>query len=185
MSESTLLQTLEGTLERLTFQNDENGYTVARLVPKGKTYEVTVVGTLSGVNVGELLHLEGVWSSHPQYGRQFEVRSYSVHYPATVEGLADVFGATVESLEVANSAALGAAMRAAHACGGYHWDDLSTAFCRCDAGRALRPQPVNAAVYRDLLGLEYLTLFPHLIGDPYKKADEQMARFAEEVLPLL
>jgi alkanesulfonate monooxygenase SsuD/methylene tetrahydromethanopterin reductase-like flavin-dependent oxidoreductase (luciferase family) len=41
------------------------------------------------------------------------------------------------------------------------------------------------AFYRDLLGLEYLTLFPHLIGDPYKKADEQMARFAEEVLPLL
>ena len=41
------------------------------------------------------------------------------------------------------------------------------------------------AFYRDLLGLEYLTLFPHLLGDPYKKADEQMARFAEEVLPLL
>ena len=38
---------------------------------------------------------------------------------------------------------------------------------------------------RDLLGLEYLTIFPHLVGDPYKKADEQMARFAEEVLPLL
>jgi hypothetical protein len=39
--------------------------------------------------------------------------------------------------------------------------------------------------YRDLLGLENLTIFPHLIGDPYKKADEQMARFAEEVVPLL
>jgi hypothetical protein len=39
--------------------------------------------------------------------------------------------------------------------------------------------------YRDLLGLEYLTLFPHLLGDPYKKADEQMARFVDEVLPLL
>jgi alkanesulfonate monooxygenase SsuD/methylene tetrahydromethanopterin reductase-like flavin-dependent oxidoreductase (luciferase family) len=39
--------------------------------------------------------------------------------------------------------------------------------------------------YRDLLGLTNLTVFPHLIGDPYKKADEQMARFAEEVVPLL
>ncbi len=38
---------------------------------------------------------------------------------------------------------------------------------------------------KDLLGFEYLTLFPHLLGDPYKKADEQMARFAEEVMPLL
>jgi alkanesulfonate monooxygenase SsuD/methylene tetrahydromethanopterin reductase-like flavin-dependent oxidoreductase (luciferase family) len=39
--------------------------------------------------------------------------------------------------------------------------------------------------YRDLLGLEYLTIFPHLIGDPYKKADEQMARFMTEVVPLV
>jgi len=91
-AEAGQLQFLEGTLERLTFQNDENGYTVARVIPKGKTYEVTVVGTLSGVNVGELLHLEGIWTSHPQYGRQFEVRSYSVQYPATVEGLRKYLG---------------------------------------------------------------------------------------------
>ena len=43
----------------------------------------------------------------------------------------------------------------------------------------------GVAFYRDLLGLEHLTIFPHLLGDPYKKADEQMARFVEEVLPLL
>src|SRR5512138_2604534 len=91
-AETKPLQYLEGTLERLTFQNDENGYTVARVIPKGKTYEVTVVGTLTGVNVGELLHLEGTWTSHPQYGRQFEVQSYSVHYPATVEGLRKYLG---------------------------------------------------------------------------------------------
>ncbi len=39
--------------------------------------------------------------------------------------------------------------------------------------------------YRDLLGVEHLTIFPHLLGDPYKKADEQLARFIEEVVPLL
>ena len=39
--------------------------------------------------------------------------------------------------------------------------------------------------YRDLLGLEYLTLFPHLLGDPYSKAVEQMQRFMEEVVPLV
>ena len=41
------------------------------------------------------------------------------------------------------------------------------------------------AFYRDLLGLRHLTIFPHLLGDPYKKADEQMARFIEEVVPLV
>jgi alkanesulfonate monooxygenase SsuD/methylene tetrahydromethanopterin reductase-like flavin-dependent oxidoreductase (luciferase family) len=39
--------------------------------------------------------------------------------------------------------------------------------------------------YKDLLGLEYLTIFPHMLGDSYKKADEQMARFMEEVLPMV
>ena len=43
----------------------------------------------------------------------------------------------------------------------------------------------GVAFYRDLLGLEHLTIFPHLLGDPYKKADEQMARFIEEVVPLV
>ena len=40
-------------------------------------------------------------------------------------------------------------------------------------------------MYRDLLGIERLTLFPHLIGDPYQKASEQMARFMSDVVPLL
>ena len=39
--------------------------------------------------------------------------------------------------------------------------------------------------YRDLLGVERITIFPHFLGDPYKKADEQMQRFMEEVAPLV
>ena len=39
--------------------------------------------------------------------------------------------------------------------------------------------------YRDLLGVEHLTIFPHFLGDSYKKADEQLARFIEEVVPLV
>lgn len=39
--------------------------------------------------------------------------------------------------------------------------------------------------YRDLLGVEHLTIFPHFLGDSYKKADEQLARFKEEVVPLV
>lgn len=39
--------------------------------------------------------------------------------------------------------------------------------------------------YRDLLGVEHLVIFPHLIGDPYAKANEQMERFVKEVVPLV
>jgi exodeoxyribonuclease V alpha subunit len=85
-------QQLEGTLERITFQNEENGYTVARLVPKGKDYEVTLVGTLSGATPGSSLRLQGMWTNHPQYGRQFEVIDFSVLLPATVEGIRKYLG---------------------------------------------------------------------------------------------
>jgi exodeoxyribonuclease V alpha subunit len=86
------LQELEGTLERITFQNEENGYTIARLIAPGQPREITVVGTLTGVNVGEGLRLQGFWTNHPQYGRQFEVHTFSVHYPATVEGIRKYLG---------------------------------------------------------------------------------------------
>ncbi len=86
------LHELECTLERLTYQNEENGYTVAKVVPRDKAYEVTVVGNLAGVNVGESLRLMGVWTQHPQYGRQFEVRTYTVQYPATIDGIRKYLG---------------------------------------------------------------------------------------------
>lgn len=92
MQTEAQLQVLVGTLERMTFQNEENGYTIAKLVPKGKSYEVTVVGSLAGVNVGELLRLQGLWITHAKYGRQFEVRSFAVKLPATLEGIRKYLG---------------------------------------------------------------------------------------------
>ena len=49
------------------------------------------------------------------------------------------------------------------------------------------PEQVAEGVqfYKDLLGLEHLTIFPHLLGDPYEKANEQMTRFIQEVIPLV
>ena len=49
------------------------------------------------------------------------------------------------------------------------------------------PEQVAEGVqfYKDLIGLDYMTIFPHMLGDSYKKADEQMARFMHEVMPLV
>ncbi len=49
------------------------------------------------------------------------------------------------------------------------------------------PEEVAEGVqfYRELLGVEYLTIYPHLVGDPYSKAVEQMQRFMGEVVPLV
>ena len=43
----------------------------------------------------------------------------------------------------------------------------------------------HVSYLKDLLGVEYLTLFPHLIGDPYSKAVEQMDRFVNDVMPMV
>lgn len=92
MSDFAQLQTIEGTVERITFYNEENGYTVARFQPKRKNYLITIVGNLLSVNVGESLRLEGQWTTHSQYGRQFEVESYTVKMPATIEGIRKYLG---------------------------------------------------------------------------------------------
>jgi exodeoxyribonuclease V alpha subunit len=85
-------ENLKGVVERLTFQNEENGYTVARLKPTGKSQEITITGSLPGVTPGELLSLRGRWVSHPKFGRQFEVNSYSVQLPGTITGIRKYLG---------------------------------------------------------------------------------------------
>ena len=91
-SPSISTDTLRGTIERITFYNEENGYTVARFLPEGKQNVVTVVGNLMGASVGESLRLEGVWLNHPQHGRQFEIKRFSLQLPATIEGLKKYLG---------------------------------------------------------------------------------------------
>jgi hypothetical protein len=84
---------LDGVLERVTFANPETGYTIARIAPeRGGAELVTAVGPLLGAQVGEFLRLRGRWSSHPKYGRQFEVHSYATVLPATAAGIQKYLG---------------------------------------------------------------------------------------------
>jgi len=84
---------LDGVLERVTFANPETGYTIARVGPAhGGSELVTVVGALLGAQVGESLRLRGRWTSHPKYGRQFEVHSYTTVLPATTQGIQRYLG---------------------------------------------------------------------------------------------
>ncbi|MGP4113557.1 SF1B family DNA helicase RecD2 [Streptomyces sp. 4N509B] len=83
---------VEGVLERITYANEENGYTVAR-VDTGRGGDLlTVVGSLLGAQVGESLRMTGRWGSHPQYGRQFTVENYTTVLPATVQGIRRYLG---------------------------------------------------------------------------------------------
>jgi exodeoxyribonuclease V alpha subunit len=86
---------LEAVLERITFANEETGYTVARVDVgrgSGNGELVTVVGALLGAQPGESLRMRGRWGSHPQFGRQFHVEDYTTVLPATVQGIRRYLG---------------------------------------------------------------------------------------------
>jgi exodeoxyribonuclease V alpha subunit len=83
---------LEATLERVTFANEDTGYTVARVDPGRGGELVTVLGTLLGAQPGELLRMRGRWGSHPRFGRQFQVEDYGTVLPATVQGIRRYLG---------------------------------------------------------------------------------------------
>jgi exodeoxyribonuclease V alpha subunit len=79
-------------LERITFANEETGFTIARVdVGRGGDL-VTVVGALLGAQPGEALRMRGRWGSHPQFGRQFHVDDYTTVLPATVQGIRRYLG---------------------------------------------------------------------------------------------
>jgi exodeoxyribonuclease V alpha subunit len=83
---------LQGLVERITYYNAENGYTVLRLSARGYADLVTVVGNLPEITPGESLRLQGQWSTHPQHGKQFRAEKCEQILPATVEGIKKYLG---------------------------------------------------------------------------------------------
>ncbi|HXF63001.1 MAG TPA: AAA family ATPase [Caldilineaceae bacterium] len=97
------METLRGVVERLTYYNEETGYTVARLSPESRAHlpepgrpfanrEVTIVGNMAGINVGESVELTGRWTVHADYGKQFQVEQMRSVLPATVAGIEKYLG---------------------------------------------------------------------------------------------
>ncbi len=83
---------LQGHLERITYTNEENGFTIARVKIYGRHDLVTVVGNMMGPTPGEVLEIEGEWANHPKYGEQFKIARYKSKVPATVFGIQKYLG---------------------------------------------------------------------------------------------
>ena len=85
-------ESLQGTIERIVFSSPDGGYAVARLREEGKRDLATVVGKLLELKEGEVLRLEGRWSFHKKFGRQFEVEHYEVVTPTSARGIERYLG---------------------------------------------------------------------------------------------
>ena len=86
------MQQLHGYIERITFHNTENGYTVAQLQPTKQTSLVCIVGYLPAIQPGETIRCEGEWKNHLVHGKQFEVCRYQVEAPADLIGIKKYLG---------------------------------------------------------------------------------------------
>ena len=93
------MDSLNGSVERITYYNPENGYSVLRLRPErnktpGVNREglVTVTGNLPELSPGEHLQLKGKWVNHPKHGLQFQSEICEQTLPATLAGIRRYMG---------------------------------------------------------------------------------------------
>ena len=86
------MEQLRGVVERITYANEEKGYSVIKIAVKNYGDLVTVVGNMASVSVGTVVTVRGDWAHNPKYGRQFTVESWEESVPATIYGIEKYLG---------------------------------------------------------------------------------------------
>lgn len=79
-------------VEHITYQNQENGWSVMKVKVKGYDNLVTLTGSLLDVPVGSVLLVDGDWRVDPKYGQQFVAQSWTEVMPATLYGIEKYLG---------------------------------------------------------------------------------------------
>ena len=90
--ETPSLERLKGQIERITYTNQDNGYTVAKVRVYGRQELVTVVGSFANPVPGEVVQMAGTWTTHPKFGEQFKMAFYQTVTPATTKGIERYLG---------------------------------------------------------------------------------------------
>ena len=85
-------KTLSGTIERVTFHNEENGYCVLRVSMSDARKTQTVVGNCAAPNAGEEIAARGEWIEDDQYGSQFRASEISTSEPDNLKGIERYLG---------------------------------------------------------------------------------------------
>jgi len=87
-----LSEKLSGVVERITYANEDKGYSIIKISCQGYSDLVTLVGNMASVNVGAVVAISGSWTHNPKYGKQFNVTSWEESIPATVVGIQRYLG---------------------------------------------------------------------------------------------
>ena len=87
-----MAEIIQGSVERITFANEENGYSVIKVKVPGRKEPVSVVGNFVSVTPGEVLRMEGSWGFHARFGEQFKVDRYETAVPDSIQGIGRYLG---------------------------------------------------------------------------------------------
>jgi len=79
------IKEIEGTIEKITYKNTQNGYTVCTL--KSGREHITVVGTMPFISIGDSVKFTGDYTVHSIYGEQFNAKSYETVAPKTIAAI--------------------------------------------------------------------------------------------------
>jgi exodeoxyribonuclease V alpha subunit len=85
-------ETLVGSVERVTFHNEDNGFAVLKVKARGKRDLVPVVGHVASISAGEFIHAVGVWITDRTHGLQFKADFLKTTPPTTAEGIEKYLG---------------------------------------------------------------------------------------------
>ena len=85
-------ETLVGSVERVTFHNEENGFAVLKVKARGRRDLVPVVGHVASISAGEFIHAVGDWSNDRVHGLQFKADFLKTTPPTTAEGIQKYLG---------------------------------------------------------------------------------------------
>jgi exodeoxyribonuclease V alpha subunit len=87
ISNKAPLECVKGTVERVTFHNEENGFCVLRLLVKGRNDVVTLIGHVPNISPGEFIEASGVWFNDKKHGLQFKAEYLAALPPTTLVGI--------------------------------------------------------------------------------------------------
>ena len=78
---------IEGQVDRITYANEETGYTVLKILTDKGDHPITAVGNMMSPVEGEILQMQGEWIQHPKFGRQFRIKSHRRKLPVSTLGI--------------------------------------------------------------------------------------------------
>lgn len=86
------LETISGSIERITFHSEETGFCVVRAKVKRQRDLVTVIGSAACITAGEFIECRGLWINNKEYGIQFKAELLTVIPPTTLAGIEKYLG---------------------------------------------------------------------------------------------